>query len=180
MRIKRIIIIGVVCITVLSTAACAASSGNGTETNSQPTQNTQKQMIEPSQLISKAEAESILGVSLGEGETKEQKAVGLKLCNYESDDQMLQVGLTQQAMMLQGSTSTPESLFRSIVENFSDAAKVEGVGDEAYYATPGMHILKDGYYITISTGLNSSKNDQTELKEAGEIAVANLEKLIHN
>jgi hypothetical protein len=51
---------------------------------------------------------------------------------------------------------------------------VEGIGDEAYLATPGLHILSDGYYISIALGNPSDKKNQEMLKEAGLLAVDNL------
>ncbi|NLO28520.1 MAG: hypothetical protein GX113_10165 [Actinobacteria bacterium] len=51
---------------------------------------------------------------------------------------------------------------------------MEGIGDEAYLATPGLHILSDGYYISIALGNLSDKENQEMLKEAGLLAVDNL------
>lgn len=51
---------------------------------------------------------------------------------------------------------------------------MEGIGDEAYLATPGVHILSDGYYISIALGNLSDKRNQEMLKEAGLLAVDNL------
>jgi hypothetical protein len=133
-------------------------------------------IIEPSALISRQEAEDILGKQLGEGKNKEQQVVGLKLCVYESEDNdMLQVGLTQQAFMEEGNSNTPESMYKSILKAFPDAQKAEGVGDEAYFATPGIHIMKSGYYISVSIGLLKVENKEDKLIEAGKLAVANLE-----
>ena len=131
-------------------------------------------IIEPARLISKDEAEGILGKSLDTVETLEQERVGLKQCLYGSGDALFQIGLTQQVMMPAGQTQTPEDLYRAIVENFEDAVEVEGIGDEAYLATPGLHILSDGYYILIALGNLSDKDNQEKLKEAGTLAVANL------
>ncbi len=131
-------------------------------------------VIEPSSLISKEEAERILGVSLDAVQTSEQETVGLKQCLYDSEDHFFQIGLTQQAMMPAEQRQTPESLYRAIVENFEDAIKVEGVGDEAYFATPGLHILQDGYYILIAIGNWDDEGNREKLTEAGSLAVENL------
>ena len=71
-------------------------------------------------------------------------------------------------------TQTPESLYRAIVENFEDAIKVDGVGDEAYFATPGLHILEDGYYILIVIGNLDDEGNSEKLVEAGKLAAWNL------
>ncbi len=131
-------------------------------------------IIEPSALVSREEAENILGVSLNTVEALEQEKVGLKQCMYEQEDRFFQIGLTQQAMMPPEQTQTPESLFRAIVDNFEDAARVEGIGNEAYFATPGLHILQDDYYILIAIGNLNDEANREKLKEAGKLAVRNL------
>ena len=164
-------------IVVLTASACSASSNETTGT-SQPTQNSQQNaLIEPSQLVSKTEAEGIVGVSLSDAENTEQPVVGLKMSNYESEDRFLQVSLTQAAMMPEGGQS-PQEIYQAIVENFADAVKVDGVGDEAYYATPGIHIMKDGYYISVAVGNSDSEETGNMLKQAGLTAVTNLEKIL--
>lgn len=49
-------------------------------------QNNSPQLIEPCKLISKSEAETILGIALGEGQYSEHKIVGQKICIYEASD----------------------------------------------------------------------------------------------
>lgn len=115
----------------------------------------------------------ILGGKIDRTENKEQPAVGQKLTTYYSGGLMLQVGLQQQALMKKG--MTPESMYKAIVDNFEDAVKAEGVGDEAYFCNPGIHIMKNGYYISVSVGLWSDKNHKEELTEAGKLAVKGLE-----
>lgn len=77
----------------------------------------------------------------------------------------------------EGRPSSPEEIYRMTVENFEDRIFVEGIGDEAYIATPGIHILKDGYYITIGVGNLSLPENHERLKEAGKLAKENLENL---
>lgn len=166
-------------LTMLLLCACGAPAGHqaGTpsETETAPSgKELSAGIIEPSALISREEAESILGVSLDTAETTEQERVGLKQCLYESEDRFFQIGLTQQTMMPAGQSQTPESLYRAIVENFEDAVKADGIGDEAYFATPGLHILQDDYYILIAIGNLSDEGNKAKLKQAGEVAVGNL------
>lgn len=127
-------------------------------------------VIEPAMIISREDAKALTGVSFDECTVKEQPAVGLKLCVYEKDEAFLQLGLTQAANMKGG--NTPESIYNSIKGGFKYAAKIEGVGDDNFIAPPGLHILKDGYYITVSLGLMAK--DREKLKAAGMKAVENL------
>jgi hypothetical protein len=168
-----------IALAMLSLCACGAPAGNqggapSEAVASPPGDSAAAGIIEPSALISREEAESVLGISLGTAQTSEQKRVGLKQCLYESEDRFFQIGLTQQAMMPTEQTQTPESLYRAIVENFEDAVQAEGIGDEAYFATPGLHVLQDGYYILIAIGNLSDEDNREKLTEAGRLAVKNL------
>jgi len=125
--------------------------------------------IEPTLIITREDAKALTGVSFDECVVKEQPAVGLKLCVYEKDDAFLQLGLTQPK---KGEKNTPESIYNSIKGAFKDAAKIEGLGDDNFIAPPGLHIMKDGYYITISLGLMN--RDREKLNVAGMKAVQNL------
>ncbi len=168
---------------MLSLCACGAPADNQggapSETEASPPGNsTAAGIIEPSALISKEVAESILGVSLDTVQTSEQESVGLKQCLYNAEDHFFQIGLTQQAMMPAEQRQTPESLYWAIVKNFEDAVPVEGVGDEAYFATPGLHILQNGYYILIAIGNLDDVGNREKLTEAGSLAVENLKAAI--
>ncbi len=133
---------------------------------------TGSKIIEPAMLISKEDAKALIGVSFDECTVKEQPAVGLKLCVYEKDGAFLQLGLTQGTKMKGG--NTPESIYNSIKGGFKEAARIDGVGDDNFIAPPGLHILKNGYYLTVSLGLMTK--DKEKLKAAGMKAVENLEK----
>ncbi len=127
--------------------------------------------IEPAMIITREDAKALTSVSFDECVVKEQPAVGLKLCVYEKDGAFLQLGLTQPK---KGEKNIPESIYNSIKSAFKDAAKIEGVGDDNFIAPPGLHIMKDGYYITISLGLMTK--DREKLRVAGMKAVQNLDK----
>ncbi|NLZ28027.1 MAG: hypothetical protein GX887_03545, partial [Firmicutes bacterium] len=43
-----------------------------------------------------------------------------------------------------------------------------------YFATPGLHILQDSYYILIAIGNLNDEANREKLKEAGKLAVRNL------
>ncbi len=127
-------------------------------------------VIEPAMIISRDDAKALTGVGFDECTVKEQPAVGLKLCVYEKEGALLQLGLTQATNMKGG--NTPESIYSSIKGGFKDAAKIDGVGDDNFVAPPGLHIMKDGYYITVSLGLLNK--DREKLQAAGKKAVENL------
>ena len=129
-------------------------------------------VIEPAMIISREDARALTGIVFDECTVTEQPAVGLKLCVYEKGDAFLQLGLTQATDMQGG--NTPESIYSSIKGGFKDAAAIDGLGDDNFIAPPGLHIMKDGYYITVSLGLMT--NDREKLKAAGMKAIENLGK----
>jgi hypothetical protein len=134
-------------------------------------------IIEPAMLLSKDDAKALTGVDFGECQVKEQPVVGQKLCVYDKGNSLVQVGLSQVAFMDKktlDSGSTPESIYKTTKAAFTGAESIAGVGDDNFLAPPGLHILKNGYYITISLGM---ANDKEKLKAAGIKAVENLDKL---
>ena len=137
-------------------------------------------LIDSCELISKAEAEKIMGTALKEGQQSENKVVGQKICLYEAADSdsfaFLQISLTQDAFMapkVLASGQSAKTIFTSIKEAFPDRESVAGIGDDAFLATPGLHVLKGGYYLTIGAG--NLKSNKGRLISAGDKAVANLE-----
>jgi len=154
--------------TTATTAAAIKSTSN-------------QSLIEPEQLISKAEAESLISESVAEGEKTEQKAVGMKQIFYDAINEdsklFLQVSITQQGFMKEGSSQTPEKIYQQLKSDQENEIAVTGIGDDAMICTPGLHILVDGYYLVISAGNTSLEATRDIIKKAGALAVDNLKAL---
>lgn len=138
------------------------------------------QLIEPCKLVSKNEAEIILGTALREGQYSENKIVGQKMCIYEAADKnsfdFLQISLTQNKFIapnVLSSGQNAKTIFTSIKNAFPDHENINEIGDDAFIATPGIHILKGDYYLTI--GLGNIKINKDKLILSGAKAMANLE-----
>ena len=162
---------------MMALAACGSDGAPSADQGDAHPEGEPAAMIEPSQLISQDEAESIIGHTLDVVEDTEEERVGLKQRLYTATDDMnalLQIGITQQAAMPPEQTQTPEDLHRAITENFDDAVQVDGIGEEACFATPGLHILESGRYILVAVGNTSTDAARQKLKEAGRVAVENL------
>jgi hypothetical protein len=136
-------------------------------------------LLEPCELLSKAEAEEIMGISLKEGQQSENKVVGQKICLYEAADSnsfaFLQISLTQDAFIapkVLASGQSAKTIFSSIKDAFPDRESVGGIGDDAFLATPGLHVLKGEFYLSIGAG--NLKSNKGRLISAGDKAVANL------
>lgn len=142
-------------------------------------------IIEPEQLISKQEAEQLLGEAVKPGEKSEQAVVGQKICFYgvQNGDSgnFLQISITQTAFM-KNDSQTPESIYTTTKEALIETGEqrqIDGVGDEYFFGTPGLHILKDGYYLCIAAGNSDDDKVQQVLEQTGVLAVRNLEKALN-
>lgn len=154
------------------------------ETQPDEPQTQPDELIAPEQLISKEEAQMLIGESVEDGEETVMETVGQIILLYDSAEEgsfaSLQISLTQQAMMPQGSTITPEEVYSGAKAGLDETSDVDisGIGDECFTGTPGLHIVKDGYYIVIAAGNTDDPKVQDILKEAGRIAVENLEQIL--
>jgi hypothetical protein len=186
---KRILIPALTILFILLMCSCGAQAPSGSapapssaaQTSSAPSAAASPQaagnLIEPSQLISQADAEQITGAPFDRTERSENKVVGLKLTQYIADDNYLQIGLTQQAF-IETKGVTVQSLYEETKAAFPGAAKAAGVGDDAYFVTFGIHILYKGYYFSLCTSLNNNEVDKDRLVQLGKLACANLDKLL--
>lgn len=158
-------------------AAEEESAETAAAQESEEVQQNTSALIEPEQLISQEEAEALLGEPLV-GEKKEESVVGLKIIFYkaadENSNQYLQISLTQQAFMPDGSTITPESQYQAICGAF-EAEPVSGLGDEAQIIPSGYQIMCDGYFLEVAAGFTS--DDNGIMSEASQTAVKNLKAL---
>ncbi len=181
---KGILIILSIFFLSMSLFGCAGNPNPASEATekSKPAGNTASdKLIEPELLISKAEAEELIGEAMMDAEKTETEVVGNKMGFYESADEnserFLQVSITQQAF-IPNPEITPRSLFNSIKNNFAaELEEVDGIGDEAFIATPGIHIMSEDCYIVIGVGNTSNEANRGILKAAGQIAVDNLKLL---
>jgi len=51
---------------------------------------------------------------------------------------------------------------------------VEGVGDDAFIAAPGLHMMANGYYVMIALGDPADAKNVELLKKAGALAAEEL------
>lgn len=140
--------------------------------------------IEPEQLISAKEAGQLIGEPVKTGEKSQMEAVGQKIVFYDPEQEgslgFLQLSLTQKSSMPKGSTITPEEIYESTKAALDETSDfpVSDICDDCFSGTPGLHILSNGYYIVIGAGNSDDIGVQEILKQAGALAVANLEELL--
>lgn len=164
-----------------SLATCVGACGDGKE----DTGGEDGLIIDACALVSQGEAEGVVEAALTPAQSSEQPAVGLKLCLYESQDLasgvFLEVGLTQLSFFTEESIAagnTPTTLFSSIRDAWPDRMVVEDLGDEAFIASPGIHVLAWDHYITVTLGNTDDPVNQERLVSAGHIAVGHLEEIL--
>ena len=67
-----------------------------------------------------------------------------------------------------------EVIYYSLKDNDLDMKEIEGIGDEAFWGTGGLYVLKEDVYFTISVG-NSSVPENVEIcKSLAEIVISRL------
>lgn len=137
-------------------------------------------IIQPEELISLQDAQSIAKTRFADCRKTKQTAVGQILCIYESLDssRMLVVDLVQNAAMGEDMLryQNAASIFAATREMLMDVVPVPGLGEDAFLAVPGIHVLVGEYYLTISFGKSDDESTRALLREAGRLAVQNLEK----
>lgn len=145
--------------------------------------------VEPQQLISKAEAEKLVGNALKDADTSQVNSIpstGLKFCLYDStvkDDRYLQISVYERTDAF---NQDPKQIFdfmkspapRATKSSTPVIATVSGLGDEAFIADPGINIVYQGYYIVISVGDPNDAKNQEILKNAGQLAIDHLKSLL--
>jgi hypothetical protein len=162
----------------------ACKSDNNQDNNGTPATERTKtgKVLEPEMLISKHDASELLGEAVQDGKKSETPVVGMKLCMYNalnpSSNSYLQVSLTQDSFMPPKGVGS-ETIYRELKKMLGGSkTNVTELGSEAFIATGGLYLFKDGYYIMISAG-NNTANAQTTamLKAAGKKALDKLDKL---
>lgn len=167
---------------LLAVTFVMSACGDQPQNNSAPSAaaRTKDKPIQPEELISRQEAESLMNVRFKDCEKTAQAAVGQSICLYDStdSDRFFQVSLVQDAAfsdeMLRHQNAA--SIYATTKEMLKDVTLVENVGDDAFIAIPGIHILKETRYLTIAVGNSDDEANRMILREAGKVAMKNLEK----
>ncbi|OQB24493.1 MAG: hypothetical protein BWY11_01113 [Firmicutes bacterium ADurb.Bin182] len=142
-----------------------------------------KPVIEPEQLITKEDAEFILGEAVLEGKKTDQPVVGQKICFYDSasedSDSYLQISINQDAFIDNDfqSTAAIYEATKAAIDETDEEREAEGIGSEYFFGTPGLHIYTEGYYLCIAAGNPDDEAVLEILKTAGHIAVSRLQEI---
>jgi hypothetical protein len=121
----------------------------------------------PCGLLTKDEAEAFAGEAVTSPELKDTKnPLGQKMCLYNTvSSRLIQISVIRTADMAPDTRKhgqTAAKVYKSTKEMLEPVEPVQGVGDDAFWGTPGLHILKGDIYALISVG-NTSKRENLEL-----------------
>ena len=143
---------------------------------------TSRGLVDPGTLLTRADAEAALGEQVKEPDLKDTKnPLGQKICFYapvsDQSGKFIQISVVQNEGMgksLREQGYNVAQLYNETQKNLTGAKPVPGIGDEAFWGTNGLHILKGNVYLTISVG-NTSRPENLEMaKRLAEKAVSRL------
>jgi hypothetical protein len=124
--------------------------------------------FDPCGLLTKKEAEALVGEPVKDPEQKDTKnPLGQKMCLYEtvSSSRLIQISVIRTGDMspkVRKHGQRASKVYRTTREMLDPVEQVPGVGDDACWGTPGLHILKGEIYVLVSVG-NTSRRDNLEL-----------------
>lgn len=134
--------------------------------------------VNPWDLYTQAEAEAALGEKCNADLKDTQNPMGQKIAFYdtasEDDFRFIQVGIVQDEGIKAEGVSARQ-IYDDTKNALTDGAQpIEGIGEDAFWGTNGLHIFVGSSYINISTG-NSSDPANLELaKQVAEVVLSRL------
>ncbi len=123
---------------------------------------------DPCELLARAEAEKWLGEAVKDPESKDTgNPLGQKMCLYDaaSSSRFIHISIIRTEEMskkVREHGQTGLTVYQSTKEMLDPVRVVQGVGDDSFWAIPGLHILKGTDYMVIGVG-NTDKEENLEL-----------------
>lgn len=124
--------------------------------------------FDPCGLLTKEEAEALVGEPVKSLEQQDMKnPLGQKMCLYEtvSSSRLIQISVirtTDMSPRVRKHGQNASKIYHTTREMLDPVAQVPGVGDDACWGTPGLHILKGEIYLLVSVG-NTSRGENLDL-----------------
>lgn len=135
--------------------------------------------FDPCALLTREEATTLVGEAIGVPERQDShNPLGQKMCLYPAESsRLLQLSVIRDADIharIRQRGQSAATVFHTTEEMLAPVETVAGVGDQAFWATPGLHLLKGETYLVVSVG-NTSKRENLPL--ARKIAMKVLPRL---
>ncbi|HQD91544.1 MAG TPA: hypothetical protein PLP71_11105 [Syntrophomonadaceae bacterium] len=164
-------------ISALFLVGCGSDQNTASDNNSHNNSDKTSALVEPAQLLTKQEAEEILGEPVKDAKVN-TNPIGQIILFYEpvaetTSLRYVQLSVNQTAAMpeaMRESGSSAATLFADSKKLLEQAETVSGLGDDAFWggsglaAGAGLHVLKGDVYFTIDAALG----DDAASREAAE------------
>ena len=124
--------------------------------------------FDPCGLLTKEEAEALVGEPVKSPAQQDTKnPLGQKMCLYDtvSSSRLIQISVvrtTDMSPRVRKHGQSASKVYQTTREMLDPVTQVPGVGDDACWGTPGLHILKGEIYVLVSVG-NTSRRENLEL-----------------
>ncbi|MHB8840328.1 MAG: hypothetical protein ACYC56_00840 [Candidatus Aquicultor sp.] len=186
MNIRRLFIIFLSVLIAVAIAGCGGSSVKAPSEKERRVENQKTvantKIVDPSLLITRQEAEEALGEPVKEATiNKTGNAMGQVICLYnavsEESSRFIQISVIQTQGMsgvMREQAQSAITTFRTTKQNTDPMKEVPGLADDAFWGTPGLHILKGDVYLNIAVG---NTNDPANLELAKKLAKIALSRL---
>ncbi len=170
-------------IALLASAALVAGCGGATDEASSGSQTpaaSQTAGFDVSSLLTQDEAADFLGTAVGPAKITLPEIAPAQpyLLFYEAadgSDRFIQVGVVPDSPELAAIDQTAEKIYLSTRDDIVEGEEMlDGIGQEAFWGTLGLHVLQGPYYVTIGVG---NTNDPANLTLAKEVAALVLPRL---
>jgi hypothetical protein len=140
------------------------------------------ELSDPAQLLSKAEAEVLLDEPIKEPEVEDtENAMGQILYHYDpvSEDSrsFIQISLVKNQLMsdnLKEQDYDVTKLYTETKTMLGDVQEIEGIGENAFWGTNGLYLVKGDYYLNIAVGNSSDPENLTLAQKIAEKVVERL------
>jgi len=161
MQVKLAPVVFILCWILLAASGCGkTSSPAAPQDKGLEAEKPAQKIVNPCSLITKEEAEAALGEPVQEPEFEDTKnPLGQKLCQYnpksESSQKFIQISVVQNEGMskvLREQEYNVVKLFQETKKNLAKAQPVPGIGEDAFWGTPGLHVLKGSVYFVVGVG----------------------------
>lgn len=129
---------------------------------------------QPELLLTKSEAEMLVGSNLNDGKVDTTKADGMTLVFYGSP---VEKGRFLQVMIYQRNeeaVAIPQLRYNALKKDMKNV--FNDIGDEAFITAPGLHMMVNGYYVVVACGDPAKPENVEILKKAGKALAEKLKK----
>lgn len=121
----------------------------------------------PCELLSQGEVETLIGEAVRAPELQETKnPLGQKMCLYTAtgSDRLVQISITSTGDMsakVRASGQSAPAIYATTKQMLSPVEPVAGIGDDAFWGVPGLHVLRGEVYLLITVGNTSKASNRT-------------------